>query len=271
MKTRQWRVFRGGLRFARSAVPIVFEWARHACCCDQLDDAGNASLGGVSPTVEESVSSHQPRGSQAFRCVSGLRRASRRSRWSQQHACLALSNVSVGATCAWTRHCVTCPAEGIFRRRVADGRGVRVFAPTTRIARLPMRFRLRGASRRSRWLAPAGVLPPRMPSYVEPMSPRRATLSPWRDADSHSSGRDRRADATIASDATHGAARKRIGRRVNPRGRCEDGTPRPSATPRREMRFPRRRAGRVSTRVSPARECVWWRYVRISSASRPTG
>jgi hypothetical protein len=26
-----------------------------ACGCDQLDDAGNASPGGVSPTVEESV------------------------------------------------------------------------------------------------------------------------------------------------------------------------------------------------------------------------
>ena len=45
----------------------------------------------------------------------------------------------------------------IFRRRVADGRGVRVFAPTTRIARLSMRFQLRRTSRRSRWLASPGA------------------------------------------------------------------------------------------------------------------
>ena len=42
------------------------------------------------------------------------------------------------------------PAEGISRRRVADGRGVDS-SHRLRIARLPMRFRLRGASRRSRW------------------------------------------------------------------------------------------------------------------------
>ena len=41
----------------------------------------------------------------------------------------------------------------ISRRGVADGRGVRGFAVATRIPRLPMRFRLRGASRRSRWFA----------------------------------------------------------------------------------------------------------------------
>ena len=39
------------------------------------------------------------------------------------------------------RHCVTFPAEGISRRGVADGRGVRCFAVATRIPRLPMRFR----------------------------------------------------------------------------------------------------------------------------------
>ena len=39
---------------------------------------------------------------------------------------------------------VTFPAEGISRRGVADGRGVGDFAVATRIARLPMRFRLRG-------------------------------------------------------------------------------------------------------------------------------
>ncbi len=55
MKTRQGRVFRGGLRFVLSAGPAVFARARQARGCDQLDDAGNASLGGVSPTVEESV------------------------------------------------------------------------------------------------------------------------------------------------------------------------------------------------------------------------
>jgi hypothetical protein len=55
MKTRQRRVFRGGLRFVLSAGPAVFARARQARGCDQLDDAGNASLGGVSPTVEESV------------------------------------------------------------------------------------------------------------------------------------------------------------------------------------------------------------------------
>ena len=141
MKTRQWRVFRGGLRFALSAVPIVFERARHACCCDQLDDAGNASLGGVSPTVEESVSSHQPRGSHAFRCVSGcaVRRVARDGRLSTPVS--PARHDAGGAKCAWKRHRVTFPAEGISRRRVADGRGVRVFAPATRIARLPMRFR----------------------------------------------------------------------------------------------------------------------------------
>ena len=37
----------------------------------QLDDAGNASLGEMSPTVEESGSSLSPRGAHASRCVSG--------------------------------------------------------------------------------------------------------------------------------------------------------------------------------------------------------
>ena len=56
---------------------------------------------------------------------------------------------SPGAKCAWKRHRVTFPAEGISRRRVTDGRRVRSCAPGPRIPRLPMRFRLRRASRRS--------------------------------------------------------------------------------------------------------------------------
>ena len=47
----------------------------------------------------------------------------------------------------------------------------------------------------------------------------------------------------IASDATRGAARKRIGRRGIRVATAKPRTPRPSATPRRKMRFPRRRAG----------------------------
>ena len=47
----------------------------------------------------------------------------------------------------------------------------------------------------------------------------------------------------IASDATRGVARKRIGRRAIRVATAKQRTPRPSATPRREMRFPRRRAG----------------------------
>ena len=44
------------------------------------------------------------------------------------------------AKCVWKRHGVTFPAEGISRRGVANGRGVRCFAVATRIPRLPMRF-----------------------------------------------------------------------------------------------------------------------------------
>ncbi len=47
----------------------------------------------------------------------------------------------------------------ISRRGVAAGRGVRCFAVATRIPRLPMRFRLRRASRRSRWFASGSVSP----------------------------------------------------------------------------------------------------------------
>ena len=54
MKTRQWRVFRGGLRFALSADAVLSGWGGRLASADQLDNAGNASPGDVSPTVEES-------------------------------------------------------------------------------------------------------------------------------------------------------------------------------------------------------------------------
>ena len=53
MKTRRWRVFRGGLRFALSADTLHSVWGGRLTSADQLDNAGNASLGEVSPTVEE--------------------------------------------------------------------------------------------------------------------------------------------------------------------------------------------------------------------------
>ncbi len=60
----------------------------------------------------------------------------------------------------------------------------------------------------------------------------------------------------IASDATRGAARKRIGRRGIRVATAKPRTPRPSATPRREMRFPRRRAGARQEACLPDGTCI---------------
>ena len=87
-----------------------------------------------------------------------LRRASRRSRWfAAARRVSPARQTDQGAKCAWKRHSVTFPAEGISRRRVADGRGVRA----SHRPRGSHAFRcvswLRRASRRSRWFAAAGL------------------------------------------------------------------------------------------------------------------
>jgi hypothetical protein len=67
-----------------SALRLAERWSAKAKRYENAPAARfprRASPGEVSPTVEESVSSRSPRGSHASRCVSLLRRASRRSRW----------------------------------------------------------------------------------------------------------------------------------------------------------------------------------------------
>src|SRR5688572_27543668 len=112
MKTRRRRVFRGGLRFALSAHQLrTTRWDTPAAA-SQLDDAGNASFGEVSPTVGEPSSSHQPRGSHASRCVSGyaVRRVARDG--SRHQVCPTGLYASVlHAKCAWKRLGVTFPAD----------------------------------------------------------------------------------------------------------------------------------------------------------------
>ena len=73
----------------------------------KLDDAGNASLGEVSPAVEESVLRTEPRGSHAFRCVSGcaVSRVARMVHFSK--TCHTGSSARVDCVkCAWKRHSV---------------------------------------------------------------------------------------------------------------------------------------------------------------------
>ena len=146
------------LRFALSARADSSSGRDTPAAANQLDDAGNASLGGVSPTVEESVSSHRPRGSHAFRCVSGyaVRRVARDGR----------SSTPVSPARRRVRWALS--AHGHVTRDVSRGGHLsaacrrRSRSPclrtATRIARLPMRFRLRSASRRSRWFAAAACL-----------------------------------------------------------------------------------------------------------------
>ena len=89
-------------------VPLVFEPARHACCCEPARRRGKRISRRVSPTVEESglrTSHADPTPSMRFR----LRGASRRSRWSPQHACSPARVCRSGAKCAWKRHGVTFP------------------------------------------------------------------------------------------------------------------------------------------------------------------
>ena len=120
----------------------------------------------------------------------------------------------MAAKCAWKRHGVTLSRGGHLSATCRRRSRSPFFAPATRIARLPMRFRLRSASRRSRWspqhacLARSNVIG----------TARSAKRSPQRTSCAHRleawvGGGRRLLARTIASDATYSVAGNRIARR----------------------------------------------------------